>query len=91
MGALCAKTGDSPKTVEQRIRRAAYAGLANLASMGLEDYGGEVFTEYAGTLYRFEQVRREMNRIAGRGREHGKVQLKHFLSAIVSYSTGEHF
>ena len=91
VGALCAKTGDSPKTVEQRIRRAAYAGLANLASMGLEDYGGEVFTEYAGTLYRFEQVRREMNRIAGRGREHGKVQLKHFLSAIVSYSTGEHF
>lgn len=88
---LCGKVGDTPKTVEQRIRRAAYAGLVNLANMGLDDYSSETFSEYAGTLYRFEQVRKEMNCIAGKGKEHGAVQLKNFLSAILSYSTGGHF
>lgn len=88
---LCSKVGEAPKTVEQRIRRAAYAGLVNLANMGLDDYSSETFSEYAGTLYRFEQVRKEMNCIAGKGREHGAVQLKNFLSAILSYSTGGHF
>lgn len=89
VGALCGKVG-SAKTVEQRVRRAAYAGLVNLASLGLEDYNNEIFTEYAGTLYRFEQVRREMNCISGKGTSHGKVQLSQFLSALVSYSTGEY-
>lgn len=91
VGALCAKVGDVPKTTEQRIRRAAYAGLVNLASLGVEDYGNEVFTEYAGTLYRFEQVRKEMACITGKSQDHGKVQLKNFISAVVSYSTGEYF
>ena len=89
VAALCAKAGDAPKTVEQRVRRAAQAGLVNLASLGLEDYGGEVFTRYAGTLYRFDQVRREMNRMAGRGAAHGKVQLRPFLHALTSYAAEE--
>lgn len=88
---LCGRVGDAPKTVEQRIRRAAYAGLVNLANMGLDDYSSETFAEYAGTLYRFEQVRKEMNCISGKGKGHGTVQLKNFLSAILSYSTGGHF
>lgn len=90
VGALCALAGDSPKTVEQRIRRAACAGLVNLASLGVEDYGNEVFAEYAGTLYRFDQVRREMNCIKGKSASHGKVQIKQFISALVSYSIREY-
>ena len=90
VSALCGRVGNA-KTVEQRIRRAAFTGLVNLASLGLEDYNNEIFTEYASTLYRFEQVRREMNCISGRGTAHGKVQLNQFLSAMVSYSTGEYY
>lgn len=90
VSALCGRVG-SAKTVEQRIRRAAFTGLANLASLGLEDYNNEIFTEYASTLYRFEQVRKEMNYMSGKGTAHGKVQLNQFLSALVSYSAGEYY
>ena len=90
VSALCGRVGNA-RTVEQRIRRAAFTGLVNLASLGLEDYNNEIFTEYAGTLYRFDQVRKEMNRISGKGTSHGKVQLNQFLSALVSYSAGEYY
>ena len=86
LGELCACIGDMPKTVEQRVRRAAQAGLVNLASLGVEDYGNEVFTEYAGSLYNFEQVRREMDCIRGKGAVHGKVQIRSFLTTLAFYS-----
>lgn len=88
---LCAKVGDTPKTVEQRMRRAAYAGLVSLASLGVEDYANDIFVEYAGSLYQFEQVRREMDYIRGKGDQHGKVQIKTFLSALLSYSTKKEY
>lgn len=87
LGELCARMGDPPKTVEQRIRRAAYAGLVNLANLGVEDYANELFTEYAGALYSFEQVRREMDCIRGKSVLHGSVQIRSFLSALVSCCT----
>lgn len=90
VSALCARVGNA-KTVEQRVRRAAYAGLVNLANLGLEDYNNEIFVEYAGTLYRFEQVRKEMNCVSGKGSSHGKVHLSQFLSALVSYCAEEYF
>lgn len=83
---LCAMAGEMPKTVEQRIRRAAFAGLTSLASLGVEDYANDIFTEYAGSLYQFEQVRKEMDYIRGKSDHHGKVQIKTFLSALLSYS-----
>ena len=63
---LCSHFTDSPKTMEQRIRRAAANGMVNLAHLGLEDYGNEIFTEYANSLYNFEQVRKEMDFIRGK-------------------------
>ena len=87
VSALCAKIGDVPKSVEQRLRRAAFSGMVNLANMGLADSNNEVFAAYAGTLYRFDQVRREMSYIAGKGTMRGTVQLKKFLSAVLSFST----
>lgn len=44
VGALCAQLSDSPKSMEQRARRAVERGLHHLASLGLEDYGNEIFT-----------------------------------------------
>lgn len=83
---LCSRFSDSPKSMEQRIRRAAAAGLVNLAHLGLEDYGNEIFAEYSNTLYNFEQVRREMDFIRGKSERHGNVKIKNFLNALVVYS-----
>ena len=71
------------KSVEQRIRRSASAGMVNLANLGLEDYSNDTFTTYANTLYNFEQVRREMDYIRGKGSRHGNVKIKSFLNALM--------
>ena len=81
---LCGRFSLSPKAMEQRIRRAAAAGMTNLASLGLEDYANDVFTEYAGTLFNFEQVRKEMNCIRGKSSEHGRVSVRRFLYALAA-------
>ena len=81
---LCAKFSDSPKAMEQRIRRAATAGMVNLANLGIEDYANDTFTEYAGTLYQFEQVRREMDCIRGKSPNHGRVSVKKFLYTLAA-------
>lgn len=85
---LCARFSDSPKAMEQRIRRAATAGMANLANLGIEDYYNEAFTEYAGTLYHFEQIRREMDCIRGKSTTHGRVSVKKFLYALAALCSG---
>ena len=83
---LCGNFGDNPKSVEQRVRRAAQTGLSNLAHMGLEDYNSDIFTEYAASLFLFEQVRKEMDYIRGKGDRHGNVKIKNFLNALMLYS-----
>lgn len=80
---LCAALNKNPKSVEQRIRRAALTGLTNLASIGLEDYSNDIFTTYSNTLYNFEQVRKEMDHIRGKNSSHGNVKIKSFLHALM--------
>ncbi len=86
---LCRRFSDSPKSMEQRIRRAATAGLVNLAHLGLEDYSNEIFTEYSNTLYNFEQVRKEMDFIRGKSDKHGNVKIKMFLTTLAAYSKNQ--
>ncbi|MCI6277658.1 MAG: response regulator [Clostridium sp.] len=83
---LCSKFSDSPKSVEQRIRRAAIAGMVNLANLGIEDYSNDTFIEYASSIYNFEQVRKEMNYIRGKSERHGNVKIKNFLNSLVAFS-----
>lgn len=83
---LCLSISDTPKSSEQRIRRAANMGLVNLAHLGMEDYGNEIFSEYSNTLYNFEQIRKEMDYIRGKSAQHGNVKVRTFLSALISYS-----
>lgn len=82
---LCSSFCDTPKSMEQRIRRTAFNGLVNLAHLGLEDYSNEIFVDYSSTLYNFEQVRREMDFIRGKTDKHGNVRIKQFLNALASY------
>lgn len=82
---LCGRLGQNPKSVEQRIRRAAFAGMVNLANKGLEDYADPVFNEYSGRLYNFEQIRREMNYIRGKSDKHGNVRIRNFINGLLTY------
>lgn len=83
---LCNKFTDNPKTMEQRIRRAASVGMINLANIGIEDYMNEIFNEYSNTLYNFEQVKKEMDYIRGISSSHGKINIKKFINALIFYS-----
>lgn len=74
------------RTVEQRIRRAAYVGLVNLANLGIEDNLNEIFLEYSNSLYSFEQIKAEMDYIRGKSKKRGKVNLKKFMEGICLYT-----
>lgn len=81
---IFARFTDSPKSMEQRIRRAATAALSNLAHIGLNDYGDELFSEFAGNLFKYEQVKKEMDYIQGKSDQRGNVQIKRFIAALVN-------
>ncbi|MDD6310432.1 MAG: DNA-binding domain-containing protein [Firmicutes bacterium] len=84
---VCAIFSDTPKSMEQRIRRAAGQGLNNLASIGLDDFSNEYFNEYASSLYGFEQVKSEMNYIQGKASTGGTVKLKEFIRSLLYHCT----
>ncbi|KGE19412.1 response regulator [Paenibacillus wynnii] len=71
------------KAIEQRLRRALSAGLTNLASIGLTDYGNPKFEHYAPLYFDFEEVRLKMKEIE-QGKETGKVKvnIKKFLQVL---------
>lgn len=82
MSALCSRLDGTPKTIEQRARRALEKGLSHIASLGLEDYNNEYFVRYSARLFPFQEVRNEMAFQQGRG-PHGKVNLKTFLDGLM--------
>lgn len=86
---LLSKFTDQTKSMEQRIRRTAAVGLANLANLGIEDYMNEIFVEYSNGLYSFEQVKLEMDYIRGKTTKRGTVNLKKFIDGMVFYSLHE--
>lgn len=82
MSALCAQLGSSPRTIEQRARRALEKGLRHIASLGLEDYNNEYFVRYSARLFPFQEVRKEMLCQQG-GAQRGKASLKTFLDGLM--------
>jgi two-component system response regulator YcbB len=84
VSALCARLGGSPKTTEQRARRAVERGLNHIASLGLEDYNNEFFVRYSARLFSFQEVRAEMAHLQGNG-SGGKANLKKFLDGLLSF------
>lgn len=80
---ICERVSDSPKNVEQRVRRAIAVGMTNVAHMGIEDFLNETFTAYSGTLFPFEEIRSEMDFIRGKKDYGGKVIIKTFLDGLM--------
>ncbi len=77
--------GDTVKNVEQRIRRAIKKGLTNAASAGIDDYGNEVFTLYAGYVFDFKTLREEMNMLEGKSSFGGRVNIARFMEGLILY------
>lgn len=82
VSALCARLSATPKTTEQRARRAVERGLSHIASLGLEDYNNEFFVRYSSRLFPFQEVRAEMSHLQGNG-PGGKANLKKFLDGLL--------
>ena len=80
---MCEAVSDSPKNMEQRIRRAIAAGMSNLAHMGIEDFMNETYTLYSGTLFSFEDVKAEMDYLRGKRSSGGKVSIKKFIDGLM--------
>ncbi len=80
---MCEKVSDSPKNMEQRIRRAIAAGMSNVAHMGIEDFMNETFTAYSGTIFSFEDVKADMDFIRGKKNYGGKVSIKKFIDGLM--------
>ncbi len=86
---ICKSMGQSSKTVKQRMRRALMGGLRNMAHLGIEDYLNDVFVQYAGTLFEFEEVKAEMDAIRGNREGGGRVNVIKFLESLLVQSKGE--
>lgn len=80
---LCCIIGDSPKTVQQRIRRAIKTGLTNLAYIGVEDYYNESFQDYSKGMFDFASVKAEMDYIKGKNKTGGKVVIGKFFEGLL--------
>ncbi|MDW8801741.1 DNA-binding domain-containing protein [Clostridium sp. A1-XYC3] len=80
---LCCIIGDSPKTVQQRMRRAIKSGLTNLAYIGIEDYYNESFQEYSKGMFDFASVKAEMDYIKGKNKTGGKVIISKFFEGVL--------
>ena len=83
---ICANFTDNPKTMEQRIRRAAAIGMINIANLGIEDYMNETFIEYSNGLYNFEQIKQEMDYIRKKSKKRGAVNIKKFIDNMLYYA-----
>jgi len=83
---ICDRLSDSPKAMEQRVRRAINKGLINIASVGIEDYMNENFIRYSNSLYDFENVKAEMDYIRGKRDSGGKISVKRFIENLLLIS-----
>lgn len=70
--------------VEQRMRRTVSKVLNNLASMGLDDYGNDIFCLYAPMLFDFSEVRRHMSYVKGTSKTPGKISIKKFIEGLAT-------
>lgn len=81
----CRQVAEKPKSIRQRMRRAAMRGLKNLAYLGIEDYMNDNFVKYSSSLYDFEAVKKEMDHIRGNALAKGSVSLDKFLENLTEF------
>ncbi len=83
--AVAEEAGDTPRNIEQRVRRAIKKGLTNAAVIGIEDYGNEAYSVYAGYVFDFKTLKDEMNSIKD-GSSGGRVSISKFMDGLALYA-----
>lgn len=83
---ICNNLSNSPKAMEQRIRRAINKALVNIVNLGLEDNMNDTFIRYSNTLFDFEDVKAEMDLIRGKKTIGGKIKVLKFIEGLLLYS-----
>ncbi len=71
------------KVLKQRIRRAIIVGLKNISHIGIEDNLSEVFIKHSNTLFDFQEVRLEMEKLRGCSPTGGRVSLTKFFENLL--------
>lgn len=79
----CNTVGEKPVIVRQRIRRAIRKGLSSMALMGIEDYNGEYFQNYANVLFDYDAIKAEMDYLKSRRDSGGKVNVDRFIEGLM--------
>ncbi len=74
----------SPRTSEQRTRRAISAGLTNMALLGMHDSNNMTYARYCNNFYPIADVRQEIEYLEGKRPLGGKISIKKFLNAMLS-------
>lgn len=74
----------SPRTAEQRVRRAISAGLTNMALLGMHDAANETYARYCNNFYPIADLRLEIEYLEGERPAGGKISIKKFLNAMLS-------
>lgn len=82
---LCKEFSKNPKSMEQRMRRTIAIAMSNIANLGVEDYMNEIFVEYSSSLFKFEQVKKEMDYIRGKVSRGGSVNIMKFIKGLILY------
>lgn len=71
------------KVLKQRIRRALAVGLKNISYVGIEDNLSEVFTKYSSSLFDFQEVHLEMERLRKHSLTGGKICSTKFFENLL--------
>lgn len=71
------------RAMEQRIRRTITKAMTSIASIGIEDIEGEIYKEYASSLFEIEQVKQEMKRLKHPSANQGKINTRKFIEGIL--------
>lgn len=82
---IAAEKLETPKNLEQRIRRAIKKGMTNVANLGLDDYSNEVFQVYANYVFDFKNIKDEMDFIKGVSSGGGRVNISKFIEGLLLY------
>ena len=71
------------KTIKQRIRRSIIDAFKSIASIGLEDFLDPLFNKYSSSLFKFSEIRKEMNYLKGSSEKGGSIDVKRFIGGFI--------
>ena len=71
------------KTIKQRIRRSIIDAFKSIASIGLEDFLDPLFNKYSSSLFKFSEIRKEMNYLKGSSKKGGSIDVKRFIGGFI--------